>query len=249
MNGFRVNKFNIEYMESRIDELVLWERHCHAQFEMIAVADGDVNVLLEGTPCRLKRNQLIIIPPLCYHSVSANGKGSYRRITALFDIDAIPEVIQPELRWRRTMIVNSPIVDKIRRTCQQDRAVFYEPLLESLMIQIFYEVMQQDQSTSEIEADEFLQQVIEYIDTHLYEKILLDDLAKATARSKSSFCHLFEEKMKISPKQYILQKKLALATKLIDEGMPHSVVAKQLGYENYSNFYRLYRKNRPQKDK
>ncbi|MBR2432538.1 MAG: helix-turn-helix domain-containing protein, partial [Clostridia bacterium] len=72
--------------------------------------------------------------------------------------------------------------------------------------------------------------------------ILLDDIAKYTSRSKSSFCHLFESKMNISPKQYILQKKLALASKLIDEGVPHTVAAMQVGYENYSNFYRLYRK-------
>ena len=49
--------------------------------------------------------------------------------------------------------------------------------------------------------------------------------------------------MNISPKQYILQKKLALANKLMDEGVPRTVVAMQVGYENYSNFYRLYRKN------
>ena len=42
---------------------------------------------------------------------------------------------------------------------------------------------------------------------------------------------------------HILQKKLALASKLIDEGVPRTVAAMQVGYENYSNFYRLYRKN------
>ena len=36
-----------------------------------------------------------------------------------------------------------------------------------------------------------------------------------------------------------MQKKLALASKLIDEGMPRTVAAMQVGYENYSNFYRL----------
>ena len=53
---------------------------------------------------------------------------------------------------------------------------------------------------------------------------------------------LFEEKMKITPKQYILQKKLALADKLIGEGIPPTVAAGRVGYENYSNFYRMYSK-------
>ena len=110
------------------------------------------------------------------------------------------------------------------------------------MVQIFYDSLTQAQNPVKIETDEFLQKVLKYIDGHLNEKILLDDLAKHTARSKSSFCHLFEKKMNISPKQYILQKKLAVASKLIDEGVPHTVAAMQVGYENYSNFYRLYNK-------
>ena len=54
--------------------------------------------------------------------------------------------------------------------------------------------------------------------------------------------HLFEERMKISPKQYILQKKLALANKLIEDGVPPTLAAVRIGYDNYSNFYRMYRK-------
>jgi methylphosphotriester-DNA--protein-cysteine methyltransferase len=46
--------------------------------------------------------------------------------------------------------------------------------------------------------------------------------------------------MKISPKQYILQKKLALANKMIGEGISPTETAVQLGYENYSSFYRMY---------
>ena len=110
------------------------------------------------------------------------------------------------------------------------------------MTEIFYDACLSPKAHEKIQADAFLQKAFEYIELHLHEKILLDDIAKYTSRSKSSFCHLFESKMNISPKQYILQKKLALASKLIDEGVPHTVAAMQVGYENYSNFYRLYRK-------
>ncbi len=49
--------------------------------------------------------------------------------------------------------------------------------------------------------------------------------------------------MKISPKQYILQKKPAYAAQLIRQGMPSTPAAMRVGYENYSNFYRMYRKH------
>ena len=240
----KTTDFEFEYIESKIDHPILWESHCHAQYEMIAVAEGDITVMLEGQKYRLQKNQIIIIPPLFYHSVTANGEGSYRRITALFGIDAIPSVLQDAFtNQERNIALDSSRIETIKEICQKEDASFYAPLLQSLMIETFYDALQIPQTITKIETDEFLQKTSSYIDQHLHEKILLDDIAKYTLRSKSSFCHLFEAKMNISPKQYILQKKLALANKLMDEGVPRTVVAMQVGYENYSNFYRLYRKN------
>ena len=38
--------------------------------------------------------------------------------------------------------------------------------------------------------------------------------------------------MKVSPKQYILEKKLALAEKYIAEGVPATIAAASVGYDN-----------------
>lgn len=240
----KTNHFEFEYIESEIDHPILWESHCHAQYEMIAVADGDITVMLEGQKYRLRKNQIIIIPPLFYHSVTANEEGSYRRITALFGPDAIPNILQDEFtKQGRNAAIDTSHIEKIKEICKNDDSEFYAPLLQSLMIEIFYDALQIPQAPAKIETDEFLRKAFGYIDQHLHEKILLDDLAKYTSRSKSSFCHLFEAKMNVSPKQYILQKKLALASKLIGEGTLPTVAAVQVGYENYSNFYRIYMKH------
>ena len=241
---WNTKSMEMEYIESKIDHPILWENHCHAKHEMIAVAEGDITVMLEGQTYRLKKNQIIIIPPLFYHSITANGEGSYRRITALFGMDAIPGARQDEFaKQGRTITIDASRIEKIKEVCQKADAAFYAPLLQSLMIEIFYDALQIPQAPTKMETDELLQKTFSYIDQHLHEKILLDDLAKHTSRSKSSFCHLFESKMNISPKQYILQKKLALASKLIGEGTSPTIAAAQIGYENYSNFYRIYLKH------
>lgn len=241
----RTGEFELEYVESNIYHSVVWENHCHAQFEMIAVLEGDINVMLEGRSYRLKEDQTIIIPPLCYHSIAVNESGAYRRITVLFDLAAIPDVLQTEFTKRGTDIAisYSPNIEKLKEICQKDQPSFYAPLVQSLMIQSFYDTLKAAKNHIGPKTDEFLQKAVTYIDRHLHENILLEDLARHTARSKSSFCHLFEEKMNISPKQYILQKKLALASKLISEGTPPTVAAMKIGYDNYSNFYRLYLKH------
>ena len=43
-------------------------------------------------------------------------------------------------------------------------------------------------------------------------------------------------------KQYVLKKKMTYASMLIDEGISVTNAARTVGYENYSNFYRIYKK-------
>lgn len=241
--GFQTKEYEFEYVERMIETKVLWESHCHTKFEMIAVLEGDISVMLEGRSYRLTENQTIIIPALAYHTITANKNGIYRRVTAQFELETIPYVIREHFLRSDANLTPSllPQVEELKRICKEAEPLFYAPLAQSLMVQIFYGIMQSKRTLPE--TDEFLQKAVSYIDGHLHEKILLDDLAKHTSRSTSSFCHLFEERMGISPKQYIVQKKLTLANKLIQEGAPPTLAAIQIGYENYSNFYRIYRKH------
>lgn len=242
--NFQAGKFLIEYKESRNDAPIVWENHCHTQYEMITVLEGDITVMLEGRSYRLKADNAVIIPPLLYHTITTNQRGIYRRITALFDIDAIPAVLRPHFQQKDAdlNVFLSRENNELRQLFQLTDPHLYEPLGESLMILLFYDEIRADHVEAEAVNDEFLQKIIAYIDKHLSEHILLDDLAVLTSRSRSSVSHLFEEKMNITPKQYILQKKLALAHKLINDGVSPTTAAMQVGYENYSNFYRMYQK-------
>lgn len=245
LQHFETARFSFAYLENEIRDEVLWESHCHAHFEMIAVLEGDVTLMPEGKHCRLRENRIAIIPPLCYHTVSSNRTGRYRRITAQFAPDAIPEVLRPFLcaGKREVAVFFSPQIEYLREILGKKDVAFYSPLAESLMVEILYAGAQDREQKSQDEADVFLQTVLSFIDQNLHRQISLEELARCVSRSKSSFCHLFEEKMKISPKQYILQKKLALANKLIEDGTPKVLAAMQVGYDNYSNFYRIYKKH------
>lgn len=233
----------IKYNESNIESSILWEKHCHSRFELIAVLEGDVSVMLEGLTYRLKADQCIVIPPLSYHSITINEGGSYRRVTALFPLDCVPEILHSDFKSGVATVFYSDCIARIKSVVQKGAAEFYEPLARSLMVEVFYGMLDSKRSHTTPSGDDFLRKTVSYIDGHIGEKISLDDLARHSSRSPSSFSHLFEEKMGISPKQYILRKKLATARKLIAEGTPPTTAAAQVGYENYSNFYRMYLKH------
>ena len=242
---FDTDRFSFEYLESEIENTVLWENHCHSRYEIIAVSEGYISIMIEGRSYNVTADQAVIIPPLAYHTVTANKKGIYKRITVLFDRSAIPDILQKlfEKDHLAIPVFYSYQLNDLKRVCRSERGELYMPLAESLMIQMLYEYIDSEAANTATDIGEPLNQVISYIDKHLREKIKLDDIAVHTARSKSSICHLFREQMKISPKQYILQKKLALAKKLIRDGTPPTIAAMQIGYDNYSDFYRMYIKH------
>ena len=238
-------QFHIEYKEDSVSDALLWESHCHAEFEMISVLAGDVSILLEGRTYRLTEGRTVISPPLRYQMLYANRKGLYQRVTARFPVTAIPDVLKPHftVEGAPPSVFPSEIPQELRRIVRKGAHGFYAPLAESMMVRLFYDAVTADREAHPSEIDETLGMILSYVDAHISEPITLSSVAAHVARSESSVSHLFREKMGISPKQYVLRKKLALAEQLIRNGVPPTAAAVQIGYDNYGNFYRMYRKH------
>lgn len=237
--------FQIEYKESLVAESLLWESHCHARFEVIAVIEGDITVAFEGRACRISAGECAILSPLAYHTVDANHRGSYRRITALFDAATIPAPLRARLSaaGKEIYLVPFPEAEELRAAYLSSEREFFAPLAESILVRMLYDAVRIGGAAETAQIDPPLAKILSYIDAHLCEPLSLDVVACAAMLSKSSLCHLFVDRMKISPKQYILKKKLALARARIAEGMPPTEAALSVGYEEYSSFYRAYKKH------
>ena len=242
---FDTERFSFYYRDNRIESEVLWESHCHASFEMISVLEGEVSIMLEGREYMLSRGKALILPPLVYHTVTANKKGRYSRVTAFFHASALPEVIRDSFCANDSAYVVSCSYQtkELEKICKSERFAFFTPLAESVMTEIFYECVKSSAYGADSEIDETLERMLVYIDTHLSEMITIDGIARNVARSRSYVSHVFSEKMGITPKQYILSKKLALAQKYITQGMPSTEAAMRVGHDNYSDFYRIYKKH------
>lgn len=237
--------FQIEYKESLVSESLLWESHCHARFEVIAVIEGDITVTFEGRACRIGAGECAVLSPLAYHTVNANHRGTYRRITVLFDAVSIPAPLRARLSAAGKEIYLVPFseAEALRAACLCAEREFFAPLAESILVRMLYDAVRIGGAAEAAQIDPPLAKILSYIDAHLCEPIALDAIACAAMVSKSSLCHLFADRMKISPKQYILKKKLALARARIADGMVPTEAALFVGYEDYSSFYRAYKKH------
>lgn len=237
-----------QYYETRVGSAPLLENHCHTDFELIGVLEGDITLALEGATYRCASGEVLLVPPLAYHSITANRNATYRRLTALFPPAAIPEPIRYDLL---TQSSTSPlfrqkelpsILAALARALSAEELERYAPLAESLLVQLLYCCAQPGRPAPPKEVDRTMQKLTRYIDAHLGEKLPLEEIAGALYLSESTVSHLFREKLHTSVKQYILQKKMALAANLIRDGVSAGEAAKAVGYDNYSNFYRMYKK-------
>ena len=243
--------FEFKYSESETGESALLERHCHFRFEIIAVMSGSIDIMIEGHAYRCQKGEMAVIPPLTYHSVTSSDTSEYKRITALFDGNILPDTIIRRLTasGKISPVYLHPsipyLTEDLHCAVTKGDPEVYSPLANAIATQLIYSCADDspaDKAERRIEDGGVLGKAIDYLDFHITEKLSLEDISQALFISRSSLCHIFTERMNISPKQYIIQKKMAYATMLIENGMPLTHAARAVGYENYSNFYRMYKK-------
>lgn len=81
---------------------------------------------------------------------------------------------------------------------------------------------------------------IDYIETHLGERVTIEDLAEHLSLSTRHVQRLFATAMGQSPSQYREGRRVSLACDLIVEGLAFSDVASRLGYESIHSFSRWF---------
>ena len=84
---------------------------------------------------------------------------------------------------------------------------------------------------------------IRYIDSNYMLDLNVEELARRFALSRSSFAALFPQMAGMPVKQYVNRRRIEQARKLCSvEGLPLREIARLVGYEDFSTFYRNFKK-------
>ena len=91
--------------------------------------------------------------------------------------------------------------------------------------------------------DDLLNFIKNYIDEHFTQNIKIEDLAEQIFYSPDYFCKLFKERFGITPKAYILDKRINFAKKLILETqLSLTKIGELCGFTDYVQFNKFYKK-------
>jgi len=89
-----------------------------------------------------------------------------------------------------------------------------------------------------------VQKAMQYLNAHYDEPLSLDEVANACYVSKHHLCRLFKECVGTTPWSYVIFRRIASFHRLVqEEHLTLEQACYRVGFNNYSNFYRLYKKH------
>lgn len=80
-----------------------------------------------------------------------------------------------------------------------------------------------------------------YIDTHYDQKINLDDVSRAQFVSKYHLLRLFKRYYGMTPRQYLIDKRIEKSKAHLSEGMSVTEVCFAVGFESVGSFSSLFK--------
>ena len=106
------------------------------------------------------------------------------------------------------------------------------------------EVPPQKPQVDNASGNDVVQAVKDYVRTHLQDTIYIGDIAASVYLNEQYLMRIFRREEGVSVLEYITGERLALSRKLLlTTSVPVSQVATEVGYENYSYFIRLFKRN------
>ena len=225
-------------------------QHSHDIVELILFKNGDAFYDVEGRSYPLYPNTLVITKPAAIHQIRLVGDSTYERYDILFNfkkhmpeqyplLEKMPDVMQLE--------DDHPIVQIFRRMdfyYQHLPKEEYSQVLELLIREVFYNLVisaRAEDASEALPENPLIRNAIIYVQEHIATLSDINEICAELFISKSHLHHLFMEQMNITPKKYILSKRMMLAKTLLRGGESPTNVFSKCGFLNYTTFFRCYK--------
>lgn len=239
----------------------IMQLHSHVFYEILCCTNTcGAEYLLESKRYRLRRGDIIIIPPGVSHRplLPPDMQEPYRRdvlwITPEF-IMGIEKMFPDgvDIGFHHGGLLRTAgtkweyLCGLFRKGVKEAERQIpgWEAALIGNTVLLLTELnrARQDQETTPLKAEkpELLDQVMEYMQKHLSEKITLSDIARHFYVSEATVTLTFRKKMGTSFHRCLNQRRLITAKTLIAENLPIETVGERVGFADHSTFYRAFK--------
>lgn len=229
--------------------------HTHDKCELYYFSEGKGSFKIEGNSYPLKPNDILIMRPNEAHYIEIDGSKKYTRFAIHFDpnlfskIDPNGVLLQPFFNresgignlYREEMFENmncKRYIEAMTARCVDRRVGLLANLLPLLneLSAAYHNGHYDDYS------DSVSHKIVGYINRHITENITLDSICDEFFISKPQLCRIFKKSTGSTVWNYITVKRIVTAKDMIASGVPPVKAAESCGFNDYSVFYRAYKK-------
>lgn len=229
---------NLHFCFSRKD-MVDFEvqNHTHKCFELVYYFSGKGFSVMDDKTFHYESNSFAIIPPFVQHNDSHLTNTTLLCIGFSCEDYKLPIGIFEDKKKQILKYIKM-ISSEIREKKQNFTAVI-QSCLQCILIEISRTTSAPDISTVELNE---LKAILDYINDHYCEEISKTTLIQIANLSYDRIRHLFKHAVGTSIKQYILNKRFALAKKLLfSTQLPITQIVFECGFESTSLFSRQFK--------
>ncbi len=241
--------------------------HTHIYFQIYYVAKGNLTHHLGDTSSHLSRGDMFIVPPGITHYIERDPETVFYSFSFMPDIfgmandsnrlaqnflHALENGDYKAIRPKITVPVDETLyVENIMERLLKEftlKPLGYGEVMRSyaiLLITLFarnYIQTLPDMTPGFENNRQSILHCIQYINHNFTEELSLDEVARYSAMSKSCFCKLFMEMTGHSFHQYVNSCRIRQATEYIRKGYQITGIYGLCGYNDFSTFYRNFKK-------
>lgn len=233
-------------------------------YEIYYLVSGNVSYQVENKKYELNAGDLLIINNKEAHRPYFTSDESYERIIIFFTPEfcshynseeyPILQYFEKRKPGAFNRLVNallkkeniSGYFDRMEQLIRSDLPQ-NKTLIELTFIELLIKVneiiaLNNDLFDLEFDYNKKVEQIISFINNHLYCPLTLNEIENKFYINKYYFSHLFKKITGVSFKEYVMNKRVAKAGELLKLSIPPSKVSEMVGFEDYSNFYKAFKK-------
>jgi len=227
--------------------------HWHEHIELHYVLEGRGTFNCNQKPYQVDKGGLLIVNSNELHE-GISEANDLDALVIIFKMDAFSREVADFNAIFQTLIESDEYIRKLLEDFYQEemekafgyklamKGKIYE-LITYLLRNYVAETLSDRESLKRIQNLNRLNTVIQYIHDNFIDTITIGQLANLVHLSEYRFCHLFKDSIGKSPLNYINEVRLKNAHRLLElKEMTISEVAIAVGFQDYNNFGRLFRK-------
>ncbi|MGN8707308.1 AraC family transcriptional regulator [Bacillota bacterium HCP3S3_E9] len=261
------DNISCSYKEEPIDSKIRF-LHCHDGYEVLMMKRGNVDMQIEDRMITLQPGDIVLIPPYVFHFARQQSTDTYCRVVLNMKEALIQSLIASNESYRHITDVfyqtpdyhihvnGSTLRQLIDLACALEATsgskadAYGATILSKSLLLIILVILNRQAAASSVapilpqtqapSMPKVVTDVIHYVDQNLAGDLSVSGIAESVHLNSVYLTRRFRQYSGLSLQQYIIEKRLAEAKRMLRNGQSPTEVCYACGFNNYSNFSRTF---------